>query len=204
MLLAEILSDNDFDSRVQGLALKLRKKLGIDAPVYQLGVVVDNVETAAEKLERKGMKPFLLLGGSAERWSERGVDGHMRSRLGFGYHRGIEIELLEPGEGTDFYRRSLDQRGRPLIQHLGFLVKDVDAWANKLVNAGYPVYVRGKLGMGPLSIDFAYMDTERDDGLILEFISHRFLGIWFKPPIWFQQLLGLIEKKTGKRCIDVG
>jgi hypothetical protein len=203
MVLSDIMADADFTSRVQSIALESRKKLGIDVPVYQLGVVVPDVVAAAADLEAKGIKPFLLMGGSARSWKERGADGAMKSRLGFGYHHGIEIELLEPGSGSDFYRRSLDTSGRPFVQHLGFLVSDVDAWAKKLVDAGSPVYVRGRLGVGPLRIEFAYMDTEKEAGLILEFICHRLFGIWIRPPIWLQQLIGRIEIKAGKRCLDV-
>ncbi|HPC39958.1 MAG TPA: VOC family protein [Spirochaetota bacterium] len=203
MLLSDIMSGENFVERVQAIALESRRKLGIDAPVYQLGVVVPDVVRAAAELEGKGMKPFLLMAGAPQYWKERGSDGAMKSRLGFGYHEGIEIELLEPGTGSDFYRRNLEQKGRPVIQHLGFLVSDVDAWAKKLKDAGYPVYVRGRLGAGPLSINFAYMDTEKEMGLILEFICHRLFGIWIRPPARLQQLLGRIEIKTGKRCIDM-
>jgi hypothetical protein len=203
MLLSEIMSDANFKERVQAIALESRKKLGIDVPVHQLGVVVPDVAAAAVELEGKGIRPFLLMGGSARLWMERGSAGTMTSRLGFGYHQGIEIELLEPGSGSDFYRRSLEQKGRPFIQHLGFLVSDVDAWAKKLADAGCPVYVRGRLGVGPLRIEFAYMDTEKEAGLILEFICHRLFGIRIKPPVWLQQLLGRIEIRTGKRCIDL-
>jgi hypothetical protein len=203
MLLADIMSDKNFKEMVQSIALGFRKKFGIEEPVHQLGVVVPDVLAAAADLEGKGMKPFLLFGGAAQLWKERGSDGKMKSRLGLGYHQGIEIELLEPGSGSDFYRRSLEPKGRPFIQHIGFLVGDVDACAKKLADAGYPVYVRGRIGVGPLRIEFAYMDTEKDAGLILEFICHRLFGIWIKPPIWFQQLLGFIEIKAGKRCIEV-
>jgi hypothetical protein len=203
MLLADFLSDNKFNERVQGIALEARKRLGINVPVHQLGVVVPDVVAAAAELEAKGIRAFLLLGGSAKLWKERGAGRTMTSRLGFGYREGIEIELLEPGSGSDFYRRSLDPKGRPFIQHLGFLVSDVDEWANKLENAGCPIYVRGRLRVGPLRIEFAYMDTEKEAGLILEFICHRLFGVRIKPPVWFQQFLGLLEKKTGKRCIEV-
>ncbi|MBN1531223.1 MAG: VOC family protein [Spirochaetes bacterium] len=203
MLLFDMLSDGNFKDRVQEIAGAARERLGMDMPVYQLGVVVPDVVAAAAELEARGMRPFLLMGGSARMWRERGADGAITSRLGFGYHRGIEIELLEPGRGSDFYRRSLDPQGRPVIQHLGFLVRDVDSWAKKLADAGYPVYVRGRLRVGPLRIEFAYMDTEQKEGLILEFICHRLFGVWIRPPAGFQQFLGWIEKKTGKRCIEV-
>jgi hypothetical protein len=203
MLLADVLSNADFKERVQDIALESRNRLGIDVPVHQLGVVVPDVVSAAAELEGCGIGPFLIMGGPAKFWNERGSAGKMKGRLGFGYRQGIEIELLEPGSGSDFYRRSLDRKGRPVIQHLGFLVSDVDAWAKKLEDAGYPVYVRGRIGMGPLRIDFAYLDTEKDAGLVLEFICHRLFGIWIKPPIWLQQLIGRIEIMIGKRCIEV-
>jgi hypothetical protein len=201
MLLADLPWQGDFAARVQDLALAARRRLGLDRPVHQLGVVVPDVVAAAEELEGQGLAPFLLVGGPARRWAEGGQERPMRSRLGFGSHQGIEIELLEPGSGTDFYRRSLDAAGRPVLQHLGFLVGDVDAAARALA---VPITVRGRIGFGPLRIDFAYLDTEREAGLILELIGHRLLGLRCRPPARLQRLAGRLRKRWHKRrCLEL-
>ena len=115
----------------------------------------------------------------------------------------FELELLEPVEGSDFYQRSLDPEGRIVVQHLGFLVHDVDEWADRLAAAGSPVWVRGGLKLGPARTEFAYMDTAEEAGLIVELISRRVFGWRIWPLSGIFQVLAYLEKWTGKRSISV-
>jgi hypothetical protein len=204
MLLADILFDSDFNTRVQEVAGAFRKKAGIPFKVHQAGVVVPNVEKAALELEAKGFGPFMIGADSLPRWTERGKDGHFRGKMGIAYHDGIEIELLEPGEGSDFYRCTIDSQCRPVIQHIGFLTHKVDEWAEKLSKMGCPTWVRGKIKVGPLRIEFAYMDSVREAGTILEFIGYWFAGIPVNPISGLIGAAAWLQKKTGKRCIDLG
>lgn len=126
-----------------------------------------------------------------------------RGKLGLSHHHSVELELLEPGEGSDFYRRSLDPEGRIVVQHLGFLVDDVDTWAEKLTAAGSAVWVRGAITLGPANTQFAYMDTEETAGIVVEFISQRCFGLrWWPLGVLFKAA-ARIEKWTGKRSISV-
>jgi hypothetical protein len=204
MLLADILFDSGFNAKVQDIALTFRKKAGIPFKVHQAGIVVPDVEAAVADLEARGFGPFIMAAASLPRWTERGSDGRFRGKLGMAYHDGIELELLEPGEGSDFYRQYVDPKGRPVIQHIGFLTHAVDTWADRLSGMGCPVRVRGRIGLGPLSIDFAYMDSVREAGTILEFIGYRFAGIPVRPTAGLIGAAGWLQKKTVKRCIDFG
>jgi hypothetical protein len=123
--------------------------------------------------------------------------------LGLSHHYGVELELLEPGEGSDFYRRSLDPEDRIVVQHLGFLVDDVDASAEKLTAAGSSVWVRGGITLGPAKTQFAYMDTEDQAGIVIEFISQRCFGLKWWPLDAVFKVAGRLEKWTGKRSISV-
>ena len=204
MLLADKLFDTNFNARIQDLAGDFRKKAGIPFKVHQAGVVVPNVEKAALELEAKGFGPFMIGADSLPRWTERGKNGHFRGKMGIAYHDGIEIELLEPGDGSDFYRCKLDPQGRPVIHHLCFLTHKVDEWAEKLSRMDCPIWVRGKIKVGPLRIEFAYMDTERAAGTILEFAGYWFAGIPITPIAGLNRAAAWLQKKTGKRCIDFG
>lgn len=126
-----------------------------------------------------------------------------RGKLGLSHHHSVELELLEPGEGSDFYRRSLDPEGRIVVQHLGFLVDDVDTWAEKLTAAGSAVWVRGAITLGPANTQFAYMDTEETAGIVVEFISQRCFGLRWWPLGALFKAAARIEKWTGKRSISV-
>ncbi len=202
LLLDNLLHAADFPQAVDGLAHRFRDRHGLP-PVYQLGLVTPEVEPAAGALEDRGIGPFFVAQGTPVLWRERGQERPMRGKMGLAEHQSFELELLEPGEGSDFYRQSLDPEGKTVIQHLGFLVPDVDEWAARLTAAGLPVWVRGKLKMGPVTVDFAYMDTMAEAGLVIEFISWHILGRPFQPPAAFFHSAGRLEKWSGKRSITV-
>jgi len=202
MQFAELLSAKNFREAVHSLARDFRTKHAL-GKIHQLGLVVPEVEQAAKALEAKGIGPFFIASGSPVLWNERGVDKKFRGKMGLAYHQGLELELLEPGQGSDFYRNHLDPKGGIVIQHLGFLCKDVDESAKKLESAGFPTWVRGRLKSFPLTTEFAYMDTISETGFIIEFISWRLLGIPFSPPPSLIHTLGRLEKWSGKRSISL-
>ena len=196
----DLLSARDFRASADELAGGFRKRFALPG-IHQIGLAVHDVEEEAGRLEEKGIGPFFIAGGSPDFWHERGEPGGFTGKMGLAFHEGLEIELLEPGEGSDFYARSLGDARRPVVQHLGFLVGDVDIWAAVLSQAGYPVWVRGKLSAWPTSTHFAYMDTVKDAGLVIEFISWRLLGLPFRPVPAIYRTIGRIQKFTGKRTI---
>jgi hypothetical protein len=200
IFIEELIDSGEFLKRVQALTGDFRKKFALPE-IHQLGLVVTDMAKAATDLEAKGIGPFFLAQGSPVIWHERGQARKFSGGLGLAYFQGFELELLELGQGSDFYRRSLDPGGKIVIQHLGFLVDDVDEWADKLVKQGYPVYVRGRIKTGPLNTEFAYMDTEADAGLVIEFICWRFFGVRISPFPALVHTLGRLEKWSGKRMI---
>jgi hypothetical protein len=181
VLLEDLLSAEDFGAAVNGLACEFRNRHELPA-IHQLGLVVSDVEEAAHALEDRGIGPFFMAGGSPVLWRERGEERSVRGKIGLTYHQGFELELLEPGDGSDFYRQSLDPEGKIVVQHLGFLVRDVDEWAEKLSASGTRVWIRGTIKAGPSKTEFAYMDTLDETGLIIEFISWGMFGWKFKSP----------------------
>jgi hypothetical protein len=202
VLLANLLDGPDFAAGVQALAQGFRIKFGLPA-LHQLGIVVPGVEPAAAQLEGRGIGPFLILAGPTRLWREREVDRNFSGKLGIAYHQGFELELLEPGQGSDFYRQSLDPEGRMVVQHLGFLAPEVDAAAERLVAAGHPLWVRGQIKTGPMRADFAYLDTIAAAGLIIEFISMRIFGRVVRPRPGLIHALGRLQKRSGRRSLSV-
>ena len=198
----DLLSADNFTLAVSSLAHEFREKYDLPQ-LHQLGIVVSDVEKAAAILEEKGMSPFFIASGSPVAWNERGQDGQFTGKMGISYHKGVEIELLEPGVGSGFYKACVDPDCRMVVQHLGFLVNDVDAWADRLVKDGYPVWVRGKIRAFPATSEFAYMDTVEKTGLVIELICWKILGIRFKPPSGIFKAVGRIEKTIGIRCLPM-
>ena len=200
--LDDLLKADDFVGAVNGLVEDFMKEHGLDH-VHQLGLVVQDVEKAAEKLEEKGFGPFFIAKGAPVYWIEKGKSKSVSGKMGLAYHEGIELELLEPLDGSDFYTRSLDAEGRVVVQHLGFLVKGVDTWVNLAENTGMPLWVRGQLKAWPSTTEFAYMEPLEESGLIMEFINWRIFGFSIAPPQKLFKTMGRIEKLTGKRSISL-
>ncbi|MDJ0762407.1 MAG: VOC family protein [Myxococcota bacterium] len=202
LLLDKLLAADNFGQAVNALAVDFRREHDLQQ-IHQLGLVVPDVEEAAKQLEKNGIGPFFISSGSLVRWDERGQPGRFRGKLGLATHQGIDLELLEPGEGSDFYRQHLDPSGGIVIQHLGFFVKDVDKEMGRLNTAGYPTWVRGKIEAGPFAYEFAYMDTISTAQAIIEFIQFNALGIPLRPFGLVYHLLGRLEKLLGVRCVHV-
>jgi hypothetical protein len=201
IFLKDLLKSKDFSNAIDELASDFRTRHDL-GKIHQLGIVVNDVEKAAGDLESRGIGPFFIASGAPVVWREKGKEKDVSGKMGLAYHRGIELELLQPLQGSDFYTRSLDKQGKMVVQHLGFLVKDVDASADRLEHAGTPLWVRGRLKAWPAVTDFAYMAPIEENGLIMEFISWKILGWWpANPPAGLFQLIGRIEKWSGKRCI---
>lgn len=202
LLLSELLESGDLKKEVERIASEFRQKHGL-GDIQQLGIAVPDVEAAAEKLEAAGIGPFFISSGSPEPWLEKGSERKFRGKLGVAYKDGVELELLEPGEGSDFYWQGLDEQGRPAVHHIGLLVNDVDTWASRLEEKGYKVWVRGRIKAGPLTINFCYIDTTADAGILIEFISWSILGFNLKPPAAVVHLMGRLERWSGKRSISM-
>jgi hypothetical protein len=197
----DLLKDNNIDDTISRIAKDFRKKQNFP-DVHQLGVIVADVESAAAKLEAQGIGPFFIASDTLKFWNERGESRTFSGKLGMAIYKGYEIELLEPGVGSDFYRSCVDEKGRMVVQHLGFLVKDVDAYRTKLEQSGGKTWVRGQIKSFPITTDFAYMDTVDAAGIILEFIDMRFLGFHVALPGTILHSLGRLQKLTGIRCLS--
>jgi hypothetical protein len=195
----DLLRQGDFTRNVGRLSHPVRKAHGFPS-LHQLGLVVPDVEQAAEKLEEQGFGPFFIARGAPVFWHENGRACCVTGKMGLAYYKGVETELLEPMEGSAFYRNSLDPDGRTVVQHLGFLVEDVDIWTKKLKSAGIGVWVRGQLKTGALKTDFVYMNPNEDDGLIMEFISWKLFGKTLRPAPGIAHTIGRFQKWSGRRC----
>lgn len=198
----DLFCNGDFLRGVAELSRPVREAFAFPS-LHQIGIVVPEVEQAAAVLEDEGFGPFFIARGAPVFWHEKGHACRVAGKMGLAYHRGIEIELLEPLVGSSFYHHALDPSGRPVVQHLGFLVDDVDIWAKKLYSAGSGIWVRGRLKTGAVKTDFVYMDPNEDDGLIMEFISWTLFGRRLKPAPAILHTIGRIQKWTGKRCLSL-
>lgn len=198
----DLLKTADFGQSVSAIAKDFREKYKFP-DIRQLGIVVANVEAAAAELEDKGIGPFFIASDTLDSWNERGKNKTFSGKVGLACHKGYEIELLEPGVGSNFYKSCVDKKGRMVLQHLGFSVKDVDSWTRRLEESGNKTWVRGKIKSLGLVTEFAYMDTLKQAGIITELIDMRIFGVPLKNPhAGFYHNCGRLEKLIGKRSLS--
>ena len=95
MYLDDLMASGDLPGQVNNLASDLRTRYDFP-PVHQLGLIVPDVEKAAGELEAQGIGPFFIGGGAPVLWRERGQDLKFKGKIGIAYHRGLEMELIEP------------------------------------------------------------------------------------------------------------
>lgn len=155
-----------------------RFNLGI---VHQLGLAVPDVTSAADRLAHAVGGHFLIAEDDLDYWIEDGEEKFFHGKMGLGYLGGYEIELLEGGKGSTFYSRKFREDGKPALHHIGFLTHSIDERVAEMNKVGIKTAVKGRIKLYPLTIDFAYMDTEQQTGIIVEFIEHRLFGIPIKP-----------------------
>ncbi|HOM30197.1 MAG TPA: VOC family protein [Deltaproteobacteria bacterium] len=201
MYLEDLLEADNFTIEATKIAGRFREEHRLPL-LYQLGVVVTGIEDCASRLEDKGIGPFFIAKGSPVFWNERGRLGKPTVKLGVAFFRGVQIELIEPLDDALFYSSHLDPQGRMVVHHLGFLVGDVDKEALALNREGCPTWVRGTIREFPVTAEFAYMDTVDKAGIIIEFITMKYLGLRLPVPHAIYHALGALQKASGARCWD--
>lgn len=191
--LEDYLEAPDFDAAITALGASLRRALDLP-PVYQLGLVVPDADAAAGRLAERGIPPVFTTTGAPAMCYVEGVENRSTSRLVFAYHQGYELELIEPGPGAVFYARDLDPAGGVVLQHLGFMVRDVDAWVGRLCSGGVRLMVRGRIVLGPIRVNYAYFDTREEHGIITELIAAQLFGRYLASPRPLYTFLGRFQR----------
>ena len=140
---------------------------------FQVGIVVADVERALRRQEELfGPADWLVVENGPRNMHGlhvRGEPAAFSMRLAL---RGSDpqLELLQPLEGPDILSEWLARRGEGL-HHLGYEVPSLDEAIARMAHAGYECIQHG-YGFGPDgSGGFAYFDTERELGYLVEAIE---------------------------------
>jgi methylmalonyl-CoA/ethylmalonyl-CoA epimerase len=144
---------------------------GVDN-IGQVAFVVHDLERAMATWAALGVAPWRVYTFSSDRlprMTVRGREEPHAMRLALCSLGATTYELIEPLHGPSTYAEHLERCGEGL-HHLGYYVDDIDEAVAAMTERGYEVLLAG----GGFGVDgdgaYAYFDTARDFGCILEAI----------------------------------
>lgn len=133
-----------------------------------VGVVVRDLEKAMEYFQSLGIGPFIAT--PSEVTTERKVYGKPADIKLKGAHAQlgpIKFELIQPVAGESVQKEFLVNKGEG-INHIGFIVDDLDREVARLGEKGFQVISSGKI---PPRGGFAYVGTHKVGGVIIELMK---------------------------------
>jgi len=138
--------------------------------VHQIGVIVRDMDQAVRYFEGLGIGPFESAGATAP-IVDRTVHGRpapdVKNRISTAQMGPVQLELVQPVSGKSVQAEFLEKHGEG-INHLAFLVDDLQAEVAKLAARGFTVISSGRTLGGTA---FAYLDTDRIGGIVFELIQ---------------------------------
>ncbi len=202
LYLEDLISQPNFNQALLSIAPEFAERFELPE-IHQLGLAVTDVEAAALELENRGIPTFFIASGSPASWIERGESRSYLGKMGVSHYKGVELELLEPGQGSRVFLDSLDPIGRIVVHHLAFRVVDLQPWVEKFEAAGFSIWIQGTNRIGPARSQFIYMDTQDALDVVIEFFSRSCWGLNWWPLSRLYRIIARLQKWTGKRSLTV-
>jgi len=154
---------------------KITKKLPfLNNGVGQVALVVKDLDHTVEMLHAVfGVGPWHFYTYEkplVRHMTYYGQEADYGMRIALSYFGQSRVELIEVKHGKSVYQDFIDRQGYGL-HHLGFRIENMQAALQLAEEAGYPMIQDGS-GFG-LDGDghYAYLDTEKDFGFLIELIE---------------------------------
>jgi hypothetical protein len=192
MLFEDLTRSGRFTPAVGMLARDFRTRHGLPLP-DQVAFVAPSLASAVDQCALHGIGPFALTKSKPGLWRERGTDKKVEVSMGLSVHDGMEIEIFGPGAGTDFYSHVIDPAGKLALHHVAFRVPDAIGMASRMEAMGYAVWIRGRVEILPVRIDFVYVDAREETGIFIELLSSTFLGAPSRPNAAVLRAVGTMQ-----------
>lgn len=154
-------------------------KLKLPLPFLKKGVVQiafivkDLHETIENYYKYFGIAPWhIYIYGKplVKKMTLYGKETEYKMKVGLSYFGDMRIELIEPLEGDTLYKKFVEEHGYG-VQHLGFLVGNMEEAIKTAEEAGFKMIMDGS-GFGPDGDGhYAYLDTEDTIGITVELIE---------------------------------
>jgi len=205
----------DFATALTVLAGDLYTKAQLPSKVDEIGLVCPNVLLAANYLEKKykGMKIFFLGEGSPRMFKENRKDVPFTTRVGFGFYKGVIVELAEPGIGSNVFSQTEIVDNKIMINHLGFKARDNElsrkingktvSYAKIMSELGIPKAVEAEVYVLGFSAHIHIFETMHLTRKVeIEFLDFRLFNIK-GPKVWYMAfiigIIGWSQKTIGPR-----
>ena len=139
----------------------------------QIGYVVKDVDkTVSYYRDTLGIRPWMLLDERPEPCLEKGKEVHPLLRIALAYMGSIQVELIQVVEGESVHlNHPAESPWR--VHHLGFMVQDINKRLDACQKLGIGLLQRGTMRDIGFAVDYAYLDTVEQAGVVIEFIEWR-------------------------------
>ena len=139
----------------------------------QIGYVVKDVyKTVAYYRDMLGIRPWMMLDERPEPCIEKGKEVHPLLKIALAYTGAIQLELIQVVEGESVHlNHPAESPWR--VNHLGFMVQDIDKRLDACRKMGIDVLQRGTIKDVGFTVNYAYLDTVKEAGVVIEFIQWR-------------------------------
>jgi Glyoxalase/Bleomycin resistance protein/Dioxygenase superfamily len=135
--------------------------------IAQIGYVVEDIHASMDEWVRHGVGPWFYIDNVAtDFFRYHGSDSDMKMSVAIANSGDIQIELIQPrNDAPSVYKDFLDS-GRHGAQHIAYWSTSFQELYDAALAAGYTVAQEGSIG-GEQG-RFAYLDTEFDQGTMIE------------------------------------
>jgi catechol 2,3-dioxygenase-like lactoylglutathione lyase family enzyme len=135
--------------------------------IAQIGYVVRDIDASLEHWVQHGVGPWFYVDRvQTDYFLYRGVESAMEMSVAVANSGDIQIELIQQrNDAPSVYKDFLDA-GREGMQHIAYWTNDFEALYDKALSLGYKVAQEGSIGGDQGR--FAYLDTEHDQGTVIE------------------------------------
>jgi len=139
----------------------------------QIGYVVKDVDkTVSYYRDTLGIRPWMLLDERPEPCLEKGKEVHPLLKIALAYMGSIQVELIQVVEGESVHlNHPAESPWR--VHHLGFMVQDINKRLDACQKLGIGLLQRGTIRDIGFMVDYAYLDTVEQAGVVIEFIQWR-------------------------------
>ena len=132
---------------------------------HHLMIVVKDIEKTVKYYESIGIGPFKAYPPlhEYEKLNVKDEAAFYKLKMQEARIGSIVLQLCQPGPGESIYKDFLERKGEG-VQHIGFVVNDVEKEETELKQKGFKVLNSGRRADGS---GFTYFDTQDDAGVTL-------------------------------------